>query len=192
MVHRMAGHLAHLGMISVAVGIAASSTMRRETEATLRPGERMRVGGMELQLDELWAQEQPHRFVVGATLALWQDGRRLGTITPKQNFYASRSEPMPTPAVRSRAAGDLYVNLMAFEQNGSSATVHALTEPLVVWIWGGGGLMVLGSLMALWPRRRLEPRTAAVVSGLGHAVRPVSRSVMEPQLARARLTEVAP
>jgi cytochrome c biogenesis protein CcmG, thiol:disulfide interchange protein DsbE len=43
---------------------------------------------------------------------------------PRLNYYRSRGEePITTPSVRSRAHKDLYMNLLAFEQDGSSATV---------------------------------------------------------------------
>jgi cytochrome c-type biogenesis protein CcmF len=59
--------------------------------------------------------------------------------------------------VRSRAAGDLYLNLMAFEQDGSGATIRMIVEPLVPWIWAGGYIVVLGALISLWPNRRRQP-----------------------------------
>jgi cytochrome c biogenesis factor len=43
---------------------------------------------------------------------------------------------------------------MAFEQDGSTATVHLIIEQFVMWIWIGGFVIALGALIALWPFRR--------------------------------------
>jgi cytochrome c-type biogenesis protein CcmF len=146
---RYGGYLAHIGVVAVALGVAASSAFRKEHDATLKRGEKMSVAGFELQLDSLWGREEPQRAVIGATMRVMRDGREVGRLTPRMNFYRTQDQPVPTPAVRSRPWGDLYLNLMAFEPNGSSATIRAITEPLVPWIWIGGGIICLGALVAL-------------------------------------------
>ena len=152
---RYGGYVAHLGVIAMAVGIAASSTFRQEWNATLSPGETLAVSsGFEIRFDELWAENQPHRFVLGADLTVFRNGKDVGRLAPYLNFYKNRDDPITTPAVRSRPDRDLYINLMAFERDGSSATLQVLIEPLVIWIWIGGGIIGLGALIALWPQRR--------------------------------------
>ena len=77
---------------------------------------------------------------------------------PRMNFYATSQEPVPTPDVRSSVFGDLYLNLMAYRPDGSSATIRAIYQPLVPWIWFGGGVVVIGAIVAGWPtatRRRV-------------------------------------
>jgi len=67
------------------------------------------------------------------------------------NFYPTSASPVPTPAVRSGFLGDLYVNLQAFPRDGSNATIRVISEPLVPWIWFGGGVVVFGALIAIFP-----------------------------------------
>jgi cytochrome c-type biogenesis protein CcmF len=70
------------------------------------------------------------------------------------NFYPTSQQPVPTPAVRSSILGDLYVNLQAFRPDGSNATIRVIYEPLVPWIWFGGGVVVFGALIAIFPAAR--------------------------------------
>ena len=81
------------------------------------------------------------------------------------NFYPTSEQPVPTPSVRSRPAGDLYVNLQAFAQDGSNATLRVITEPLVPWIWLGGLIVCSGALISMWPaaRRRAFAESEAPV-----------------------------
>jgi cytochrome c-type biogenesis protein CcmF len=154
--HRYGGYFAHLGVVVFAVGIAASSVYRAETEETLRPGETMSYSGYQLRLEGIWMEEQPQRVVVGADVALSRSGRELGLMHPRLNFYGGREEPVPTPAVRTRLE-DVYLNLRAFEGDGSSATLMVLVEPLVVWIWVGTLIVLIGAGFALWPAGRSPP-----------------------------------
>ena len=75
------------------------------------------------------------------------------------NVYPTSEQPVPTPDVRSGVLGDFYVNLMAFRQDGTTATIKAIYEPLVPWIWFGGGVVVFGAIVGAWPtgRRRAIP-----------------------------------
>lgn len=182
---RYGGYVAHIGVITLAVGIAASSTFRAEYEATLAPGETMRAGAFELRFDELWAREEARRFVVGAAITVFDEGGVLGTLDPRLNFYRTMREPVATPAVRSRPDQDLYLNLMAFAEDGNSATLQVLIEPLVFWIWVGGAVVALGALIGVWPAR---PR-AATRSRSGPSGR--SRTGVRSTGARERIMQDA-
>jgi cytochrome c-type biogenesis protein CcmF len=157
---RYGGYVAHLGVFLVALGITASSSLRSEREATLKPGETISVFGRTVRLKEVWGREEKQRSVVGATLEVIKGGKVSGTLEPHMNFYPTSQEPVPTPDVRSGMFGDLYLNLMAFRPDGSTATIKAIYEPLVPWIWFGGGVVVFGAIIGAWPggrRRRAEP-----------------------------------
>jgi cytochrome c-type biogenesis protein CcmF len=160
--HRYGGYIAHLGVISAAIGIAASAGSKLEHEATLKPGERMNVGAYSFEMRQVWGQEEPHRFAVGADVLVFRNGKEVGLLTPRQNFYATQEQPVPTPSVRTTPASDLYSNLMAFKSDGSDATIKIIVEPLVMWIWLGGGIVCLGAAIALWPRRRAAAVAQAV------------------------------
>lgn len=152
---RYGGYIAHLGIIVAAAGIAASSTFRTELEATLRPGETMTLGNVTARLKEVWGREEPQRAVIGATMELLGDGGTpYAVVTPRMNFYPTSEQPVPTPDVRSTPFGDTYMNLMSFRDDGTTATVKIINEPLVPWIWLGGGVICLGALVSGWPTRR--------------------------------------
>jgi cytochrome c-type biogenesis protein CcmF len=151
---RYGGYLAHIGLIVCVLGIAASSAFKAEREITLAPGESVAVSGREFRLERVWGRQEQGRTSIGADIAIVAGGRVVGHLEPVQHFYESSDTPVPTPAVRSSAARDLYINLMAFKEDGTSATIRVLVEPMVAWIWLGGGIVCLGALVALWPRRR--------------------------------------
>ncbi|MCC6773931.1 MAG: heme lyase CcmF/NrfE family subunit [Gemmatimonadaceae bacterium] len=170
---RYGGYIAHLGIIAMGVAIAASSTFRREYEATLRKGESMAAGGYSVKLLEVYGREEPQRSRIAASVAILEDGAEIGRLDPAMNFYPTSQQPIPTPAVRSRAWGDIYINLMAFQQDGSNATLKVIVEPLVPWIWFGGGIICLGAIVSMFPtRRRSAAWMGARVAPDGRGARP--------------------
>ncbi len=97
---------------------------------------------------------------------------------PRLNYYPMSDQPIGTPSVRTRPSEDLYLSLMAYSRDGSTATVNIIVNPMVVWIWIGGGIAALGALFAISsvgfgadrPRRAAspaEPRGEAVQASVG-------------------------
>ena len=48
-------------------------------------------------------------------------------------------------------AGSKLDPVMAFDKNGANATIRMIVQPLVPWMWFGGGVIVLGALIGLLP-----------------------------------------
>jgi cytochrome c-type biogenesis protein CcmF len=161
---RYGGYIAHIGILCTTLGIAASSTFRTDQEATLAKGATMALRGYTFRLDDIVGRQEPQRDVIEAPVSVLRGGRVVGRIAPRMNFYPTSQQPVPTPAVRSRPSGDLYVNLMAFAQDGSTATLRVIVEPLVPWIWMGGLIVCLGGLVSMSGARERTPATVGAVT----------------------------
>jgi cytochrome c-type biogenesis protein CcmF len=161
---RYGGYVSHIGIFLIAIGIAASGGSRSEREGTLTPGESMVFGDVTLVLRNVWGRQEPQRYVIGATLELRDaSGVMIDTLAPRMNFYPTSDQPIPTPDVHSTFTRDIYTNLQSFRDDGSAATIRVIREPLVAWIWAGGGVMVFGVLIGLLARKRArdpEPESA--------------------------------
>lgn len=154
---RYGGYVVHAGVVIVAVALTISANWKFEREATLRPGERLVVGEHQVELVSLWGREEPHRFVVGTTLRVWRNDRLQSEQQPRLNYYPTQQQPIATPAVAASLTRDLYLTLMAFEtEEGEHATIRAIVNPAVSWLWIGGMVIGLGSVVAIWPRRRRD------------------------------------
>lgn len=176
---RYGGYIAHLGILCMVLGITASSTFRTEGEATLRRGEILRVGKYGARLEDVYGREEPQRTVLAASVTVLEGDKTLGRLEPRMNFYPTSQQPVPTPAVRSRLSGDVYISLMAFAPDGSTATLRVIVEPLVPWIWIGGLVICIGALVSVGAGR-LAPAPAVV------------RPARAPALDRGQLEGVAP
>jgi cytochrome c-type biogenesis protein CcmF len=114
--------------------------------------------------------------VVEVRAELTLDGPQSGPLAPALRDYPNSSTLIATPAVRTAAGEDLYVTLLAHDPASGEVTLHVFVNPLVVWIWIGGGIVALGAVFAAWPERRRVP--AAVLTGA---------SAEAPATASARL-----
>ena len=145
----------HFGVVIAILGIAISSVYKVEREQTLQSGESMTVGRYTLRFDGLAAGERPTHILVWANLMAFQDGKPLRELTPGQRFYPNQQSSFASVDARYRWNEDLYVILSTFERDGTSATIKVLINPMISWIWIGGGVIILGVLVAVLPERRL-------------------------------------
>ena len=79
---------------------------------------------------------------------------------------------MSTPSVRTGVTGDVYLTLEPGATPGAdTATIRVFIKPLILWLWIGGGLMAIGTLLAAFPGRRRRP-TDPVSAPIGVEDRP--------------------
>jgi len=151
---RYGGYIVHSGIVVIIVALALSGAYRFEREVTLQRGELMQLGDYGVLFDELYAEEQEHRFVVGGTFSIFHRGEPVGTMHPSLKYYPNSQQPIGTPDVRSTLKEDLYLTLMAFDQeDGRHATIRAIVNPAVPWLWIGGMIVALGAILAVMPQR---------------------------------------
>jgi cytochrome c-type biogenesis protein CcmF len=98
------------------------------------------------------------REISRAEVSVFKDGRSVGKLFPRQDFYFVQNQPMTIPGVRSTLEEDFYVLLVGWEPIGQDgATFKIFHNPLVNFVWLGGAVFILGTLVAAWPDR--EPET---------------------------------
>jgi len=161
---RYGGYIIHLGVVLMAIGIIGSSFFRVEAEATLAKGESMVAGNYRLQYEQFSSYPTQNMQVHAATVTIYQNGKYLGQIVPEKNLYVSSNQPMTEVAVRTTAKEDLYVILAGWGNNGGTVTLKVFVNPLIVWLWIGGAILILGTLVALWPDPREERVLARIRS----------------------------
>jgi cytochrome c-type biogenesis protein CcmF len=148
---RYGGYIIHIGIVSIFVGIAASSMFRTEVQQTLEVGDEMRVGRYTLRYERIDTQEDGHLSRLAAVLPVFVGGKQIDTLRPEKRFYKKPKQPTTEVANRSTLREDLYVVLGSYDPKTQLATIQAYVNPLVVWIWLGGLILAIGTAVAVWP-----------------------------------------
>jgi cytochrome c-type biogenesis protein CcmF len=151
---RYGGYLIHLSMVVMAIGILGIELFQTTTQKTMAVGEDIQISGYTLRYDSL--AQFPYadgRIVTRAVLTVFKNGKSLGELYPRYDYYAS-GQPMTIAGVRSTLADDLYVVLVNWENVSSAqAPFKVYHNPLVNWLWIGSLMFVFGFLVAAWPNR---------------------------------------
>jgi len=158
------GFIVHIGIILITVGVIGSSMYDVEQTATLDIGESMTVGAYELTYDGLSLDEDDEKLSAVASVSVKRGTKSIGTMSPQLNYWFAPMQSFAEVAIRTTPAEDLFISMPAYDPTGSSATFRALVTPLVVWMWVGGGLLLLGGAIAFWPGRRRQPASEVTAS----------------------------
>ena len=157
---RYGGYAVHLGIILMAIGIIASQAYQVEKEVTLSVGESAQIGGFTLVYRGLDTFPTENRDVVTATLDVYDSSRKkLTVLTPAKIFQDNTESAVSEVSIRTTLSGDLYTILTGWQDQ--QAIFKFLINPMIVWIWLGGVVMILGTMIASWPDAREAKRDEA-------------------------------
>ncbi len=153
---RYGGYIVHLAMLLIGAGAVGSQVYQQQTQATLAPGQSVSLAGYSITASGTQTILQPGVKVIQGVLSV--NGQDL---RPEKQFFDNfPQQPSTRVALRSTPFEDLYVVLGGWEGDGPTARVSlaVFVNPLVSWIWTGGVLLLLGTLVTLWPASVVSSR----------------------------------
>lgn len=156
---RYGGLIIHLGVILMALGVIGIELFQTETQGTLTPGQTLSVSGYTITYRSLAEFDTPDgRNVARAVVDVSKNGKTLGQLFPRRDYYYEAQQNMTIPGVRSTPEDDLYVLLVDWQPiSMQGATFKIYHNPLVNWLWVGAFVFIFGTLIAAWPDT--DPKT---------------------------------
>jgi cytochrome c-type biogenesis protein CcmF len=162
---RYGGYIVHLGIILIGAGVIGSHVYQQQTEAALQPGQSLTIGTYTITASGLNSYDIADAKVVEAPLDV--NGSDL---RPQKIFFNNfPDQPSTKVGLQSVPLEDLYVVLTAWDGDGPTARVSlsVFINPMVSWIWTGGLVLLLGTVISLWsaPQPSVRRVTARVPEG---------------------------
>ena len=184
---RYGGYIVHMGIVVIFAAFAGLA-FKKEFDVNLKDGD---VRELTDAFGHKWKfvsqglsqYDLLNRQVTALALDVSRDGKPQGVLTSeKRQHVDSRGAPTFEPStevgIMSSWRQDVYV-VLAGVRDDEMAEIRVTFNPLVRWVWLGGGLMAIGGLIVMWPqaqRRRIESGYAAVME-------PAPPVAPEPELA---------
>jgi cytochrome c-type biogenesis protein CcmF len=151
---RYGGFVVHLGVLVLALGVAGSNAWSVQTETTLKPGETTELAGYQVRFEGLQGSEESNHFKVTGTFTVSNHKAVVDTLYPAKKFYPQQQSPIAYVDYRLGLIEDVYLVLGDFARDGSHATVKLQVNRMVSWLWIGGLLLSVGTLLCILPDRR--------------------------------------
>ena len=181
---RYGGYMVHLGVLIMGIGIIGSLNYQVQTQRSLAPGGQMQVGPYTITYERAltcdpstgqmssdcapWYTERGQDVaVVAGYMTVQKAGQAPVRVAPYREIFLNGTGELTPPGVLSTVGEDLYL-LFLGEQSGFG-TIKAYINPLIQFLWAGGIILVIGTIVAMWPtpaaRRQTVPAPERAVTG---------------------------
>jgi cytochrome c-type biogenesis protein CcmF len=147
---RYGGYLVHFGVAVIIVGFAGSA-FNQDKEQELANGQSMQIGGYTLTCRSYTQDDNPNYSSESAIIDVTRNGKPVTTMFPEQRFYKASQTPQHMVANHSTPREDLYLIFAGLNPDTNQPIIKARINPLVMWIWLGVWIVVLGTAFALFP-----------------------------------------
>jgi cytochrome c-type biogenesis protein CcmF len=148
------GMVVHIGVILIAVALAASNSYTHSQELSLKKGVVANYGGHTFELIGFRETTDDRRTEIAALVSI--DGGQA--YAPAVSKFKAMGMNIGTPSVKTSFAYDLYLTLEPpVKASSDAAKIKVFIKPMVMWLWIGGGLMGIGTLLSAFPGRRRRP-----------------------------------
>jgi len=171
---RYGGYIVHLAIVLMYIGFTGAA-YDVEKESALAVGEVMEVGRYRLRYEGARDEEDQNKRMLFTDLTVMDtDGDPIGVVSPARFVYRTHPE-MPTTevAIRSGLTEDLYVIMSTADIQRGTGTFRVIVRPLVIWIWIGFALLIIGTLVAAAPSvqelveiGRIRPRRTSSIAAI--------------------------
>jgi len=171
---RYGGYIVHFGAVVIMLGFAGSAfNQDKEASSGLAYGDKMTIGNYELVCRSYTQDDGPNVASEWAIMDVYQNGKKVDTLTPQRLFYKASQQASTKPSIRSNFQEDLYLVYEGQNEKGQPI-IKAHLNPLVIWIWIGVWIMLVGTGLALVPNapaavrvpaRRFVEQVAPVATG---------------------------
>ncbi len=143
------GMVAHFGIVIITLGLVGSGLFRSELTVTMAPGDVAEIAGERLRFEDVTSLRGKNYDAVRGRFLLLDEER---AVAPERRQYMRQEMPMTESGIDSTLLRDVYV-VLAETSDGQRWAVHIYVNPLVRFIWVGGGIILAGLLFSLSGRR---------------------------------------
>jgi cytochrome c-type biogenesis protein CcmF len=144
--------VAHAGIAITTIGIAVSTYGSVETVVKLKPGQSVEIAGHVLLLTSVTDEKGPNYTTKLARFDLIEGGRKVDEMIAERRNYPNPGSETTEAGIRPGWTGVLYITVGRMFDDGSWV-VRGYFHPLIMWIWAGCVVMVLGGVLSLSDRR---------------------------------------
>ena len=147
---RYGGYIVHFGVIVIIIGFAGAA-FNKDKEQEMGFGDKMNIGPYTLVCQSYTQEDKPNYGSEWAIMNVFKDGKPVTTLYPERRFFKASQQPSTIPSIHSTPLGDLYLVYEGQNNDNGKPIIKGHWNPLVMWIWVGAWIMIVGTILALIP-----------------------------------------
>jgi cytochrome c-type biogenesis protein CcmF len=152
---RYGGFLVHVGIVFMVAGLAGYGFFQFKEDFRLKPGQEIKVQDYQLRYKGLRSITGSNFKGGGAMIDVYRGGKFIKTMQPERRKYQKDETSTTEVAITNNLKEDLYLILSGWERN-STINLTVVINPLLMWLWVGTAVIILGVLWAALPVRKKD------------------------------------
>lgn len=152
---RYAGLITHIGVLILVIGIIASTVYQTEKVVSMKVGDEFLIDDYRMKLLKIHEVEGHNWVAQEGVFQVFQDDQLITELRPQKRIYTESQTPTTESAIYARNMGHIFLTMPDVSADGV-AVARGVINPLILWVWGGGGIMGLGVLLNIFRPRRQE------------------------------------
>jgi cytochrome c-type biogenesis protein CcmF len=155
---RYGGYIIHFGFVLMFVGFAGNAFSEKVRLPESKIGSQFKLHQYDLRVENMGVREGPNYVAQYANVSLYEYGTKQAVMNPEWRRYGGRDQQGTTEvAIWSTLKADMYLVFQG-STDGVSGDFTIYYNPLVMWVWIGGAILALGTVVALLPNRQSAGR----------------------------------
>jgi cytochrome c-type biogenesis protein CcmF len=149
---RYGGYIVHVGIVLLFIGFAGQA-FKTNAKGLMQEGDLLQAGNYMLRCDGLTTGDTPNYEYTRALITVTKNGEAFTSMHPEKRFYKASQQPTTHVAIHPTLSEDLYVVLAGIDPGTGKGIIEVFVNPLVAWVWIGGLVTLLGTLLSMVPSR---------------------------------------
>ena len=150
---RYAGLVTHVGVLVLVVGIIASTVYQTEKVVSLRVGDEFILDAYRVKLERIHEVRGKNWNAQEGVFEVYEGDALLTKLRPQKRVYDASQTPTTESAIYAKNMGHIFLTMPDVSPEGV-AVARGVINPLILWVWGGGGIMGLGVLLNMFRPRK--------------------------------------
>jgi cytochrome c-type biogenesis protein CcmF len=152
---RYSSLITHLGALVLVVGIIASTIYQSEKVVSMKVGDEFSISDYQMKLLNIHEVEGQNWKAQEGVFEVTRGEQFITELRPQKRIYEATQTPTTESAIFAINMGHIFLTMPEVSPEGV-AVARGVINPLILWVWGGGGIMGLGVLLNIFRPRRKE------------------------------------
>lgn len=150
---RNGGYIVHLAILALAFGVVGTKFYDQRIDTNIRVTEEVSFKNYNIYFENIEQEITSGNSITKAKFSIYNAEKKfIGKIEAMHSYYPNYNQISVRSGILSNPIEDLYIIPKDFIDE-TSMTIRISVNPLAWWIWASGPILLIGTVITLWPSK---------------------------------------
>lgn len=150
---RNGGYVVHLAILALAFGVVGTKFYDQRIDTNISISEEVTFKNYNIYFESIDQEINNGNSVTKANFSIYNNEKKfIGKIEAMHSYYPNYNQISVRSGILTNPIEDLYIIPKDFIDE-NRMTVRIAVNPLAWWIWASGPILLIGTVVTLWPSK---------------------------------------